>query len=161
QTNVKHINQITMQGVDYGDFTAAVWGMSWQGNYIYVGATDTGLNIIDVHDPLNAKLLKRLPTSDFGTVSAGPVDAIGNILVNRPPKKHGDIAKMDTSDPKNPFYPAPTKPNKSHTTQFTRHFASMQTPLRAWDVLTDPTNIGSADKPLSQTTTPASEYLSF
>jgi Bacterial Ig-like domain len=161
QTNVKHIKQITLDGVDYGDFTAAVWGLSWQGNYIYVGGTDTGIHILDAHDPLDVKFVKRLPTSEFGTVNAGPIDTIGNILVIMTPKENGGIATMDISDPVNPIYLDSIKPTKSYITQFYKHFAFMQTPLRAWDVLTDPTNIGAADKPLSSVTTPGSEYLSF
>jgi len=161
QTSVKHISQIILEGVAYGDFTAAVWGLSWQGNYIYVGGTDTGLHILDAHDPLNVKFVKRLPTSDFGTVSAGPLDAIGNMLVITTPKESGGIATMDISDPLNPMYLDSIKPSKSYIGQFYRHFVFLQSPLRAWDVLTDPTNIGAADKPLSSVTTPGSEYLSF
>jgi hypothetical protein len=161
QTAVKHIKQITLEGILYGDFTAAVWGLSWQGNYIYVGGTDTGLHILDAHDPLDVKFIKRLPTSEFGTVSAGPLDAIGNILVITTPKESGGIATMDISDPVNPIYLDSIKPSKSYIGQFYRHFVFLQSPLRAWDVLTDPTNIGTADKPLSSVTTPGSEYLSF
>lgn len=161
QRSVKHISQIKLDGIDYGDFTAAVWGLAWQGNYIYVGGTDTGLHILDAHDPLNVKFVKRLPTSEFGTVNAGPVEAIGNTLVIMTPKENGGIATMDISDPLNPIYLDSIKPVKSYITMFYKHFAFMQSPLRAWDVLTDPTTIGAADKPLSQTTTPGSEYLSF
>ena len=161
QKAVKHIKQLALEGIAYGDFTAAVWGLSWQGNYIYVGGTDTGLHILDAHDPLDVKFVKRLPTSEFGTVSAGPLDAIGNILVITTPKESGGIATMDISDPLNPIYLDSIKPTKSYIGQFYRHFVFLQTPLRAWDVLTDPTNIGAADKPLSSVTTPGSEYLSF
>ena len=161
QMDVKHVKQIALEGIAYGDFTAAVWGLSWQGNYIYVGGTDTGVHILDAHDPLDVKFIKRLPTSEFGTVSAGPLDAIGNILVITTPKESGGIATMDISDPVNPIYLDSIKPTKSYIGQFYRHFVFLQSPLRAWDVLTDPTNIGAADKPLSSVTTPGSEYLSF
>jgi Bacterial Ig-like domain/LVIVD repeat len=162
QAKVTHISQIKLEGIDYGDFTAAVWGLSWQGNYIYVGGTDTGLHILDAHDPLNVKVVKRLPTSNFGTVSAGPLDAIGNMLVIMTPKGSAGIATMDISDPLNPVYLTSIKPSKeSYITQFYRHFAFMQMPLRSWDVLSDPTNIGGAETPLSSTETPGSEYLSF
>jgi hypothetical protein len=161
QKHVTHVSQIALQGIDYGDFTAAVWGLTWQGNYIYVGGTDTGIHILDAHDPLHISVVKRLPTSNFGTVSAGPLEAIGNILVITTPKENGGIATMDISDPVNPIYLASIKPPKSYISQFYRHFVFMQSPLRAWDVLTDPTNIGQADKPLSSVTTPGSEYLSF
>jgi len=162
QTAVKHISQLKLEGINYGDYTAAVWGLSWQGNYIYVGGTDTGLHILDAHDPLNVKVVKRLPTSEFGTVSAGPLDAIGNLLVITTPKESAGIATMDISDPLNPVYLDSIKPSaKSYIGQFYRHFVFLQSPLRAWDVLSDPTSIGSAEKPLSSVTTPGSEYLSF
>lgn len=162
QTKVEHISQIKLEGIEYGDFTAAVWGLSWQGNYIYVGGTDTGLHILDAHDPLHVTFVKRLPTSEFGGVSAGPLDAIGNILVITTPKESAGIATMDISDPLNPILLDSIKPSaKSYIGQFYKHYVFLQSPLRSWDVLTDPTNIGAADKPLSQTTTPGSEYLSF
>ncbi len=161
QKAVKHISQIKLAGIDYGDFTAAVWGLSWQGNYIYVGGTDQGLYILDAHDPLNITLAKQLPTSKFGTVSAGPLDAIGNVLVITTPKENGGIATMDISDPLNPVYMHSIKPAKSYIGQFYRHYVFLQSPLRAWDVLTDPYNIGKADMPLSSVTTSGSEYLSF
>jgi len=164
QKNVKHISQLNLEGIAYGDFTAAVWGLSWQGNYIYVGGTDTGLDILDAHDPLNVKFVKRLPTSEFGTVSAGPVDAIGNLLVIMTPKESAGIATMDISDPVNPVYLDSIRPSaKSYITQFYKHFAFMQTPVRAWDVLSDPTNIGQAETPLMTASGAIipSEYLSF
>jgi len=162
QAAVKHISQIALEGIDYGDYTAAVWGLSWQGNYIYVGGTDTGLHILDAHDPLHVTVAKQLPTSKFGTVSAGPLDAIGNVLVITTPKESAGIATMDISDPLNPVYMHSIKPTaKSYIGQFYRHYVFLQSPLRAWDVLTDPYNIGKADMPLSSVTTPGSEYLSF
>ncbi len=161
QTAVKHVSQIKLNGINYGDFTAAVWGLSWQGNYIYIGGTDQGLYILDAHDPLNVTVANQLPTSKFGTVSAGPLDAIGNVLVITTPKENGGIATMDISDPVNPTYMHSIKPSKSYIGQFYRHYVFLQSPLRAWDVLTDPYNIGKADMPLSSVTTPGSEYLSF
>lgn len=157
----KHVKQILLDGIAYGDFTAAVWGLSWQGNYIYVGGTDQGLFILDAHDPTNVTVAKRIPTSAFGTVSAGPLDAIGNILVITTPKESGGIATMDISDPLNPIYLHSIKPAKSYIGMFYRRYVFLQTPLRAWDVLTDPSNFGTASAPLGEITTDASEYMSF
>lgn len=161
QKSVRHVKQIKLEGIAYGDFTAAVWGLYWQGNYIYVGGTDTGLHILDARDPENVTFKKRVPTSEFGNVSAGPLDAIGNILVITTPKENGGIATLDISDPLNPIHLDSIKPAKSYIGQFYRHFVFLQTPLRAWDVLTDPTNIGTADKPLVSLETDKSEYMSF
>lgn len=161
QKSVKHVKQLTLEGIAYGDFTAAVWGLSWQGNYIYVGGTDQGLFILDAHDPLNITVAKRIPTSSFGTVSAGPLDAIGNILVITTPKESGGIATMDISDPLNPVYLHSIKPEKSYIGMFYRRYVFLQTPLRAWDVLSDPTSFGTASTPLGSLNTDASEYMSF
>jgi hypothetical protein len=161
QKSVKHVQQILLDGIAYGDFTAAVWGLSWQGNYIYVGGTDQGLFILDAHDPTKVTVAKRIPTSAFGTVSAGPLDAIGNILVITTPKESGGIATMDISDPLNPVYLHSIKPAKSYIGQFYRRFVFLQSPLRAWDVLTDPTNFGTATAPIGTLNTDASEYMSF
>jgi hypothetical protein len=162
QTDVKHVKQIKLDGIAYGDFTAAVWGLSWQGDYIYVGGTDQGLFILDAHDPLNVTVVKRLPTSAFGNVSAGPLDAIGNILVITTPKESAGIATLDISDPVNPRYLDSIKPTtKSYIGQFYRHYVFLQFPLRVWDVLTDPTTIGSANMPLGSLNTADSEYMSF
>src|SRR6266542_1795519 len=101
QTKPLHVKAITLEGINYGDFTSAVWGMAWQGDTIYIGGTDTGLHILDARDPNNVTFVKRIPTSAFGGVSAGPVYAIGNILVITTPKERGGIATMDISDPLN------------------------------------------------------------
>ena len=162
QTSIKHVKQIKLDGINYGDFTAAVWGLSWQGDYIYVGATDQGLFILDAHDPLNVTVVKRLPTSAFGNVSAGPVDAIGNTLVITTPKESAGIATMDISDPVNPRYLDSIKPTtKSYIGAFYRRFVFLQFPVRVWDVLTDPSEIGAANMPLGTLTTADSEYMSF
>ena len=47
----RHIKLIKLDGVNYGDFTEAVWGMYWQGTTIYVGGTNTGLHILDATNP--------------------------------------------------------------------------------------------------------------
>jgi hypothetical protein len=159
--NPAHITQIKLTGIAYGDFTEAVWGVSWQGDYIYAGSTNQGLDILDAKDPTHVTFVKRLPTSAFGGVSAGPVDAIGNILVIMTPKESGGIATMDISDPLNPIALDAIQPVKSYIGQFYRHYVFLQSPLRAWDVLTDPTNIGSATAPIGTLNTTKSEYISF
>jgi len=159
--NVQHLTKITLQGVNYGDFTSAVWGMAWQGNTIYVGSTNGGIDILDATDPNNVKWVKRLTTSQYGGVSAGPVYAIGNILVVMTPKESGGIATLDISDPLNPVALSAIKPAKSYISQFYKHYVFMQTPVRVWDVLSDPTNLGSATAPLGSLTTEKSEYMSF
>jgi hypothetical protein len=163
-TNPVHVQQLILPGIDYGDFTSAVWGVSWQGDHIYVGSTNNGIDILDAKDPTHLVAVKRIPTSAFGGVSAGPLDAIGNILVVMTPKDSGGIATLDISDPVNPItLDSFSLTTKSYIGQFYRHYVFLQTPLRAWDVLTDPTNIGTEATPLGSLDVPttSSEYLSF
>lgn len=180
----RHVKLVTLPGVNYGDFTEAVWGMYWQGDTIYVGGTNTGLHILDAKDPENITLTKTIPTSMFGGISAGPMWAMGNILVVTTPKESGGIATLDISDPQNPVPLSAIKPSKSYIGGFYGRHVWLQSPLRAWDVLTNPLDIGTADAPahtfanseftkgcpdgtidmadLSSTCYPAaSEYLSF
>ena len=158
-SKVKHVQSITLQGIKYGDFTGAVWGEYWQGDTIYVGGTDTGLHILDAKDPNNVKVVKRLTVADLGGVSAGPVYAIGNILVVTTPKESGGISLLDISDPLNPVRIRAITTGKSYIGAFYGHHLYLQSPLRVWDVLTDPTALTSS--PISSLGTDGSEYMSF
>ena len=101
-TAPKHIKAVAIPGTNYGDYTEAVWGVSWQGQYIYVGATNNGIKVIDAANPASAAIVKEVPTSAYGGVSAGPLDAIGNVLVVMTPKESGGVATLDISDPTEP-----------------------------------------------------------
>ncbi len=166
----RHVESVSLEGVNYGDFTDAVWGMYWQGSTIYVGGTNTGLHILDATDPEKVKLVKKLPTSSFGGVSAGPLWAIGNVLVITTPKESGGIATLDISDPHNPVALDFIKPSKSYIGGMYGRYAYLLSPLRLWDVLTDPTDIGGATTPYATLPDSAftaegysakAEYLSF
>jgi hypothetical protein len=158
-TMPKFVKSVPLQGINYGDFTDAVWGIYWQGDTIYVGGTNTGLHVLDAHDPTNVTFVKRIPTSAFAGVSAGPLFAVGNILVITTPKSNGGLATLDISDPLNPITLDAFKTGNSYIGQFYRHYVFLQGPIRVWDVLTDPTAIGTT--PLSTLATDKSEYLSF
>ena len=101
-TAPKHIKAVAIPGTNYGDYTEAVWGVSWQGQYIYVGATNNGIKVVDAANPASAAVVKEVPTSSYGGVSAGPLDAIGNVLVVMTPKESGGVATLDISDPTQP-----------------------------------------------------------
>jgi YVTN family beta-propeller protein len=147
-----------LDGVDYGDFTSAVWGVAWQGNFIYVGGTNTGLSIVDVTNPRAPKLVKRVPNSQFGGINAGPVFAIGNLLVITTPKDNAGVATMDISDPANPSFLNVVVPTeKSYIGGFYGTQAHLLTPFRSFDVTTDP----SAITLVASVETPRSEYMSF
>lgn len=166
----RHVRLVKLDGINYGDFTDAVWGMYWQGSVIYVGGTNTGLHILDAADPEDVKVVKKIPISQFGGVSAGPLWAVGNTLVITTPKDNGGIATMDISDPMNPIALDFITPSKSYICGLYGKHVYVQSPLRVWDVLTDPTDIGAANAPLATLPDSAfrakgypagSEYMSF
>ncbi|WP_437783849.1 Ig-like domain-containing protein [Sorangium sp. So ce1097] len=166
----RHVQLVKLDGINYGDFTDAVWGMYWQGSVIYVGGTNTGLHILDAADPEDVKVVKKIPISQFGGVSAGPLWAVGNTLVITTPKDNGGIATMDISDPMNPIALDFITPSKSYICGLYGKHVYVQSPLRVWDVLTDPTDIGAANAPLATLPDSAfrakgypagSEYMSF
>jgi hypothetical protein len=161
-TAPKHLAQLKIANINYGDYTEAVWGVSWQGQYIYVGATNNGLKVVDATDPANLKIAAEIPTSSFGGVSAGPVDAIGNVLVVMTPKESAGIATLDISDPTKPTRLASlTSTTKSYITEFHRHYAVMLGPVRVWDVLTNPKNIGTGTSPIASFNNEYAEYSVF
>ncbi len=157
----EHVKSIPLEGVDYGDFTEAVWGVTWQGSTIYVGGTNTGIHVLDARDPRDVAFVKRVPTSMFGGVSAGPLYAVGNVLVVTTPKESGGVATLDISDPKNPIPLDAFTTTKSYIGAFYGRHVYLQSPLRAWDVLSDPTTIGKADSPVGTLDVGATEYMSF
>jgi hypothetical protein len=158
----KHLAQLKISGVNYGDYTEAVWGVSWQGQYIYVGATNNGIKVVDATDPVNLKIVAEVSTSSYGGVSAGPVDAVGNVLVVMTPKESAGVATLDISDPTKPTRLASLTSNTiSYITQFHRHYAVMLGPVRVWDVLTNPKNIGSGSSPLATFNNEYAEYSAF
>lgn len=151
-----HLAQLRIDGTNYGDYTNAIWGVVWQGQYIYVGATNNGVKVVDATDPAAPRVVKDVPTSQFGGVSAGPLEAVGNVLVVTTPKENGGIATLDISDPLNPTrLHSITAPN-AYIGMFYKRYIFM-IGLRAWDVLSNPRNITS----MSTLNTEGSEYMSF
>jgi hypothetical protein len=160
-TTGSHVAKVAISGTNYGDYTESVWGVSWQGQYIYVGATNNGIKVVDAADPSAPEVVAEVPTSAFGNVSAGPIDAIGNVLVVMTPKESGGVATLDISDPQNPTRLASFTTSTSYIGQFYRRWVFLISPLRSWDVLTDPRNIGSGNSPLDTLDHGGAEYLSF
>jgi len=153
----KHIQSIDIQGINYGDFTAAVWGVAWQGTTIYVGGTNTGIHIIDATDPTHPALVGRL--ANVGGVSAGPLFAIGNLLVATTPKQNAGIATLDISNPRAPIIlDSVVSTQASYIGGFYRHHAYLLNPIRVYDVLSDPINIQLLS---SGTVGGYFEYMSF
>jgi len=162
-TNVmapRHIKQLAIPGTNYGDYTEAVWGVTWQGQYIYVGATNNGIKVVDAANPAAPTIVKEVPTSQYGGVSAGPLDAIGNVLVVTTPKESGGVATLDISDPTNPVRLASLTTDKAYIGMFYRRHVYL-IGLKVWDVLTNPRSIGTGTTPIGSLPTEGSEYMAF
>jgi hypothetical protein len=153
-----HVSHAMIEGIDYGDIAGGVWGVAWQGHYVYVGGNDTGLHIVDVADPAAPVVVKTLPNSATGGFFVGPVFAMGNILVLTTPKEHGGVATMEISDPENPVLLDALTLDQSYIGWYYGGHVVLQTPLRFYDVLGDPTTITTV---LEGMETEASEYVSF
>lgn len=154
------LNALVLADIRYGDNTEAVWGISWQGNHIYVGGTNTGLHIVDATDPTNPTVINRIPTATFGNVSAGPLFAVGNLLVMTTPKNSAGIVTLDISDPERPFLLdvlVPTSNTSSYIGGFYGRYATLLRPYRIYDVTTDPSQI----QEIGRFNEPHSEYVSF
>lgn len=149
---------LELHGIDYGDFTEAVWGVFWQGHHIFVGGTNTGIHVIDATDPTQPRVIRRLGNTALGSVSAGPLFALGNLLVVTTPKENGGIATVDIGDPQDPvLLDSMVTTPESYIGGFFGIHAHLLSPFRSYDVISDPTNI----RQVGSSNTPATEYMSF
>lgn len=153
-----YMKALTLPGINYGDVANAVWGLSWQGDYLFVGATSNGIYVIDVSDILQAQVIATVSATDLGGVLAGPLFVVGNLLVVTTPKGNAGIATVDVSDPVQPVVMDYEHfPPKSYIGGFYGKYATLITPFRLIDVTTDPANI----QLLHTGEVPKSEYVSF
>ena len=153
----KHLKSVYIEGINYGDFTEAVWGVAWQGSYIFVGGTNTGVHVIDASEPSQAAIVAKV--TNLGGVLAGPLFPVGNTLVVTTPKDNAGIATLDISNPESPVVLKTLLPGEaSYIGSFYRHHAYLLNPLRVYDVLSNPTSIQlvSGNRPGGYF-----EYLSF
>lgn len=157
-TKPTHVTHIMVEGINYGDVAGGIWGKAWQGNHLYVGGNDTGLHIFDVKDPAKPKFVKKLSNDETGGFFPGPMFAMGNILIVSSPKGKGGVATMDISNPEDPILLDSLLPKPSYIGWYYAGNVFLQEPLRAYDVLSDPTNISVT---FDNITTPKSEYFSF
>jgi len=152
------VSSLILPNINYGDVAGGIWGVSWHGNYIYAGATVYGIYVIDVSNPAQPQHVKTLSQSNLGGVSAGPLFAMGNLLVVTTPKLSAGVATVDISNPTDPkLLDSVNGGAESYIGGFYGGNAYLITPLRTYDVTTDPRNINL----LGTFTVPASEYMSF
>ena len=151
------LKALKLPNIDYGNLHNAVWGVAWQGDYIYVGASTSGLYVVDAADPARARLVRVVPRGRLGGVAAGPLFALGNLLVITTPLNLSGIVTLDISDPTDPTLLDFVRPRgKSYVGWFYGRNAVLQTPYRTYDVTTNPRDI----RLIGSFTTPASEYVS-
>ena len=157
-TNPTLTAELILPGINYGDVAGAIWGVTWQGNHIFCGATTNGVYVVDVSTPSNPQLVATVPRTQLGGVSAGPLFAFGDLLVVTTPKNTAGIATVDISDPVNPVLLDSVSPSEdSYVGGFHGGNAFLITPYRAYDVTTDPTNITL----IGNEPVPDSEYVAF
>src|SRR5690606_2699031 len=108
--------------------------------------------------PTAPVVVARRTVAELGGVSAGPLWTLGNLLVVTTPKDHRGVATLDVGDPYEPVLLDAVLPEQnSYIGGFYGQHAWLLSPLRAYDVLTDPTSIDL----VSTTETVPTEYLSF
>jgi MYXO-CTERM domain-containing protein len=152
------LSAVELEGIDYGDNTEAVWGVFWQGDYVYAGGTNTGLHVIDASDPRSPVVVLRMPVSELGDVSAGTVFAVGNLLVIGTPKESAGLVTLDIGDPRAPaLLDFERSDVDSYIGSFYGAHAYLLTPFRTYDVTTEPSDI----RLIGSVETPGSEYTSF
>lgn len=157
-TNPTLVAAVQLPNIDFGDVSGGIWGLSWQGDYLYLGATTFGIYIVDVSDPTQPQLAAIFTTSQLGGVVAGPVFALGNLLVVTSPKGYSGVATVDISEPLSPKLLDFVKGGSaSYIGGFYGGNAYLITPLRTYDVTSDPRNI----QLLASVSIPSSEYVSF
>ena len=160
-TNVaqpQYVVAFEVPGINYGDVNNAIWGLSWQGDYLYAGATNHGLFVIDVGNIEQPEVVYNLSQVDIGGIKAGPLFAMGNRLIITTPKQNAGIATLDISQPDRPvFIDAIVESDRSYIGGFYDKHAYLISPLRIYDVFSDPRQIELVHtSPL-----PKAEYVSF
>lgn len=157
-TNPVLVAAMQLPGINYGDVSGGIWGLSWQGKYLYLGATTFGIYVVDVSNPASPQLVTTFTTTQLGGAVAGPLFALGNLLVVTSPKGYAGIATVDISEPANPkLLDSVTGGSTSYIGGFYGGNAHLIKPFRTYDVTSDPRNV----QLISSLAVPASEYMSF
>jgi hypothetical protein len=94
------VTDFTLPGVTYPDaYMRTVMSISWQAPYIYVGASDNGIFIVDASDPSAPRLVDQITPEPVFRV--GNVHAVGNLLVAMG-SENARVALYDLSIPEAP-----------------------------------------------------------
>lgn len=164
---VSHVISQDLPKINYGDVDNAIWGLAWQGDTIYVGATNNGIYIIDATNPRNLtdvvspsspKDFEAIPIRNWNNIKVGPVFPIGNILTFGTPKNHSGVVTLDISQRGNPITLDTTScSSTSYIVWFYGRWMVCEQGVAIYDVTSNPRNINH----IGTFGGPASEYLSF
>jgi hypothetical protein len=115
--NPKLAGNLTLTGVNGGDYTNVAWMSSYSWPYVFTGSSGSGVNITDATDPTKPVLIKTVPIGQIGNFRVGPTYAAGNYLVitnmDQDPFR---ASVLDVSDPKNPsLLTTVTSPNGNYS----------------------------------------------
>ena len=94
------VSNLVLPGVTYPDaYMRVVMSVSWQAPFVYVGASDNGIFVVDALDPRAPRLVAQItPEPNF---RVGTVHAIGNLLVAMG-SENARVALYDISVPEAP-----------------------------------------------------------
>lgn len=97
---MRRVSDLALPGVTYPDsYQRVVMSVSWQSPYVYVGAADNGLFVVDARDPRAPRLVRQVVPEP--SMRVGGVHAVGNLLVAL--STEGSRTTMfDISDPGDP-----------------------------------------------------------
>jgi DNA-binding beta-propeller fold protein YncE/fibronectin type 3 domain-containing protein/cytochrome c551/c552 len=95
--NPVQVKRFCMSGYTHDDYGAA-WQLFWQAPYIYISNGSSGFDVVDATDIANPVFVKHV---NIG-MQAGPIFAIGNMLLTGAHNTGRGYAITDISDPKNP-----------------------------------------------------------
>ena len=166
-SNVTHVKEVRLPGINYGDVDGAIWGVGWQGKYIYVGATNNGVYVIDVSDVRNPKdavspntptSYEAIPTRNWNNIKAGPIFPIGNLLAFGAPKDANGVVTLDISNPGRPVtLDSHSCLRNTYITWFYGKWIFCEEAVAIYDVTSNPRDI----KQVGTVNTPNAEYMSF
>lgn len=94
------VANLNLEGFFYPDAYARVaLSVFWQAPFVYVGAADNGVYIVDATDPMNARVVGQYSWEP--TLRVGQVQVVGNLLIATA-AEGPRTALLDVSDPLNP-----------------------------------------------------------
>lgn len=84
-------------GYGHDDYGSA-WQIFWQAPYVFIGNGSSGFDVVDASDINNPVFVKHVNVG----MQAGPIFAVGNLLITTAHDTGVGAAIFDISDPKNP-----------------------------------------------------------